>query len=150
MCRSLCYQGWAAEAVGPRAWDHAPGCLSVKVLSIWLLSLGHRVKINEWWAFMGSGRYHGHHLLVRPVVLNLRAKLAANTVLRCFIMTWEWMSCTGGEKLQVDAWIREDRCPLGKNKTLKWNPRQQVGGIKWQFQFLKTQILFLKIWQTIW
>lgn len=48
MCSSLCYQGWAAEAVGLRAWDSAPGCLSVKVLSIWLWSLGHRLKTNEW------------------------------------------------------------------------------------------------------
>lgn len=33
-CRSLCYQGWAAEAVGPGAWDWAHGCLSVMVLTI--------------------------------------------------------------------------------------------------------------------
>lgn len=41
-CSSLCYWGWAAEAVGPRAGDQAPGCLSG------LLLYGHRAWGIEW------------------------------------------------------------------------------------------------------
>lgn len=81
MCSSLCYQGWAAEAVGPRALWLDP-FLSVTVLAIWLQSFGDRVKMNEQSVFMGSCRNHGHRLLVRPGVLNLWAKLATDTVLR--------------------------------------------------------------------
>lgn len=97
--------GWGcgAEGLGP-----GPYCLSVMVLAIWPWTLGDRVKMNEWSVFTGSCRHRGHHLLVRPGVLNLRAKLAADTLLREYITRWEWMRRSGGEKPQADAWVRKD------------------------------------------
>lgn len=103
VCSSQYYQGWAAEALGLRAWDQAPGCLSVKVLAKWPWSLEDRVKMNKWTVFMGSCSHNGHCLLVRPGVLNLQAKLAADIVQREYITKWEWMRLTGGEKPQADA-----------------------------------------------
>lgn len=70
--------------MGLRALDQALGCLSVMVLPV-AREIGGTVKMNEWSVFMGSCRHHGHHLVVRPEVLNLWAKLAADTVLKEYI-----------------------------------------------------------------
>lgn len=57
VCSSLCYWGWAAEAVGPRAWDRAPGCLSVCHGSCHMtMELVGQAENSEWSVFMGKCR----------------------------------------------------------------------------------------------